>query len=278
MNCTSSQTCDQVYRYRVSAQWTENHAASAWPPRTTRHVGDLLVKMSRPASDGSWLTRALQHEQRQQALEQQVQQQQPAQQMQPSPQPQPMHPSLAIPGSASSTAAYGWLGFSSPTFPAPSKAAPVRVPKPAPEPSRSAGGDATPTPAPPPPKDWYYGPVTELESGSLAAGGYRRGDRVTAGVACGKVAVGDAGTVIGPCNSQADDKATRVCVEFDGGKGQINCLASTQINLTTLAGGYRRGDRVTARIAHNKVAVGDAGTVVGPCTFECADKATRVCV
>ena len=44
MNSTSSQTCDQVYRYRVSAQWTENHAASAWPPRTSRHVGDLLVK------------------------------------------------------------------------------------------------------------------------------------------------------------------------------------------------------------------------------------------
>ena len=29
MNSTSSQTCDQVYRYRVSAQWSENRAASA---------------------------------------------------------------------------------------------------------------------------------------------------------------------------------------------------------------------------------------------------------
>ena len=121
------------------------------------------------------------------------------------------------------------------------------------------------------------GAVIALEGGSLA-GGYRKDDRVTAGVACGKVAVGDAGTVIGPCTSECADKASRVCVEFDGGKGQINYVASIQINLITLAGGYRRGDRVTAAVAHGKVAVGDAGTVIGPCTAECADKASRVCV
>jgi hypothetical protein len=67
-----------------------------------------------------------------------------------------------------------------------------------------------------------------LEGGSLA-GGYQKDDRVTAGVAHGQVAVGDAGTVIGPCTSQGDDGARRVCVEFDGGKGQINYVASSQI-------------------------------------------------
>ena len=110
------------------------------------------------------------------------------------------------------------------------------------------------------------------------ASGYRRGDRVTAAIAHDKVAVGDAGTVIGPCSNQGNEHAQRVCVEFDGGKGQINYLASTQLSLITLAGGYRRGDRVTAAIAHDKVAVGDAGTVIGPCSNECADKAQRVCV
>eukprot|EP00900_Chrysochromulina_parva_P003218 jgi/Chrpa1/12898/Chrysochromulina_OHIO_Genome00021154-RA len=43
----------------------------------------------------------------------------------------------------------------------------------------------------------------------------------------------------------------------------------------SLAGGYRKDDRVTAGVAHDKVAVGDAGTVIGPCTAECADKANR---
>ena len=101
---------------------------------------------------------------------------------------------------------------------------------------------------------------------------------MTAAHAHEKVAVGDAGTVLGPCSSQVDDKATRVCVEFDGGKGRINYIASTQLNLTTLAGGYRRGDRVAARFAFGKVAVGDAGTVLGPCSSQVDDKATRVSV
>jgi len=118
---------------------------------------------------------------------------------------------------------------------------------------------------------------TELNLTRLA-GGYRMGDRVTTRVVCGKVAVGEAGTVIGPCSSQVDDKATRVCVEFDGGKGRLNYIASTELRLTRLAGGYRRGDRVTAGLNMYPVAVGDAGTVIGPCTAECADQANRVCV
>ena len=101
---------------------------------------------------------------------------------------------------------------------------------------------------------------------------------MTAAIAHDKVAVGDAGTVIGPCSNECADKANRVCVEFDGGKGQINYLASIQITLTTFAGGYRRGDRVTAGVACGKVAVGDAGTVIGPCNAECVDKTSRVCV
>jgi hypothetical protein len=117
------------------------------------------------------------------------------------------------------------------------------------------------------------------QAGGMFAGGYRRGDRVIACVAHDKVAIGDAGTVIGPATSEVADKEQRVLVEFDDGKGQVNYHASSQISLVALAGGYRRGDRVTACVAHDKVAIGDAGTVIGPATSGVgADQAQRVLV
>ncbi len=112
------------------------------------------------------------------------------------------------------------------------------------------------------------------------AGGYRSGDRVTASFSQDRVAVGNAGTVIGPATSGVGaDQAQRVLVEFDGGKGQMNCIASSQLSLVRLAGGYRSGDRVTASFSHDRVAVGNAGTVIGPATSGVgADQAQRVLV
>ena len=46
-----------------------------------------------------------------------------------------------------------------------------------------------------------------------------------------------------------------------------------------LAGGYQKGDRVASLIDYQKIRKGDVGTVVGPCSDDCATtKAERVCV
>ena len=50
-------------------------------------------------------------------------------------------------------------------------------------------------------------------------------------------------------------------MDFGEGKGKVNILASSQIELEPLAGGYRRGDRVMSLIEHepNSLAKGDTG-------------------
>ena len=73
----------------------------------------------------------------------------------------------------------------------------------------------------------------------------------------------------------------RVSVDFGEGKGKVNILANSQIELEPLAGGYRRGDRVRSLIEHEprNVAKGDTGVVVGPCEdLKASNAAGRVCV
>ena len=102
---------------------------------------------------------------------------------------------------------------------------------------------------------------------AVLAGGYRKGDRVASLIAHEKVSKGDVGTVVGPCSSDATNKADRVHVDFGPG-GKWDFIASTQLKHEVLAGGYRKGDRVASLIAHEKVSKGDIGTIVGACNNE----------
>jgi hypothetical protein len=120
-------------------------------------------------------------------------------------------------------------------------------------------------------------------------GGYLAGDKVVSRVAHtaeeGSVAIGDVGTVLGPCDAlDVADAKQRVCVEFPGLK-KLNIEARTQLCAAgvELANGYRIGDRVMSRISHTSkhgnVVFGDVGVVLGPCdATEATDATKRVCV
>ena len=88
----------------------------------------------------------------------------------------------------------------------------------------------------------------EPDGGSAPlAGGFVVGERVKSPVGHepSNLAKGDTGVVEGPCgNDKVSDASARVCVDFAAGKGKVNILANSQIELIPLAGGYRRGDSV----------------------------------
>eukprot|EP01043_Picozoa_sp_COSAG02_P000852 COSAG02_NODE_17_length_55377_cov_106.402258_32_plen_634_part_00 len=123
------------------------------------------------------------------------------------------------------------------------------------------------------------------------AGGYKFGDKVVSQIVFtsqkgnGSVAVGDVGTVIGPCGDASASKADqRVSVDFPDMRGNTNMLVTKihrQGEAPELAGGYKFGDKVVSQIAftsqkgNGSFAVGDVGTVTGPCGDASASKADQ---
>ena len=131
-------------------------------------------------------------------------------------------------------------------------------------------------------KGYINNVLVETQIGHVPlAGGFQRGDRVIslldyAGV---HVVKGDMGTVVGPCSDHdLVDKAKRVCIEFEAGKGRVDMLAASNIEHVLLVCGFQMGDQVISRVdcAHIHLVKGDVGIVVGPCRLERGDKARRV--
>jgi len=118
------------------------------------------------------------------------------------------------------------------------------------------------------------------------AGGFQKGDRVRALIAHApmNVIAGDEGTVVGPCSAAGDAEASRrVCVDMGPTKGEVNFCVYTHIEQLPLVGGFKKGDRVRARISHppRNIKVGDEGTVIGPAiVFEsdCKNPSEYLCV
>jgi len=123
------------------------------------------------------------------------------------------------------------------------------------------------------------------------AGGFRKGDRVRAlfgllqfknGDEYIQVNGGDEGIVVGPCSfPNAQDASEYVCVNMGLPVGKVNFHCLNHIEHVPLAGGFQKGDRVRALIAHApmNVIAGDEGTVVGPCSATGdAEASRRVCV
>ena len=79
-----------------------------------------------------------------------------------------------------------------------------------------------------------------------------------------RVAVGDRGVVVGPCEDAAEKAPHKQCrVRFDDGKG-MRRTKGQQARRAPLAGQHVLGDGVIARAAvRNKCAAGDRGVVVG---------------
>ena len=80
-----------------------------------------------------------------------------------------------------------------------------------------------------------------------------------------RVAVGDRGVVVGPCEDAAEKAPHKRCrVRFDDGKGTYVYTKGQQARRAPLAGQHVLGDGVIARAAvRNKCAAGDRGVVVG---------------
>jgi hypothetical protein len=124
------------------------------------------------------------------------------------------------------------------------------------------------------------------------------GDQVVSTIAhsdsTGSFAVGDVGTVKGPCNNASVDRwfkdefrvEQRVLVEFAGGMKASMVAATSLVKADSrlgayyrsgrLAGGLSIGDQVVSTIAHSDstgtYAVGDVGTVKGPCNNASLDR------
>ena len=90
------------------------------------------------------------------------------------------------------------------------------------------------------------------------------GDLVVAATAWKRVAVGDRGVVVGPCEDAAEKAPHKRCrVRFDDGKGTYVYTKGQQARRAPLAGQRVLGDGVIARAAvRNKCAAGDRGVVV----------------
>jgi len=117
-------------------------------------------------------------------------------------------------------------------------------------------------------------------------GGLQEGDQVRSLVDHASIHLvkGDVGTVIGPSNSNRDDNARRVLVDFGPGKGQINMVAKVHVEHIPPLGddfhNFQKGDRVCLLVeaaANRSIQRFDVGTVVGPCSNESKD-ADRVLV
>ena len=91
------------------------------------------------------------------------------------------------------------------------------------------------------------------------------GDLVVAATAWKRVAVGDRGVVVGPCEDAAEKAPHKRCrVRFDDGKGTYVYTKGQQARRAPLAGQHVLGDGVLARAAvRGKCAAGDRGVVVG---------------
>ena len=107
-------------------------------------------------------------------------------------------------------------------------------------------------------------------------GGYSVGDKVVSqigwSVGSKTLSIGDVGTVIGPCAfPSAPDSDQVVRVHFPSCGGKLNIRVSQVCRQDTqLPGGYKIGDRVVSLIScespeYGSIAVGDVGTVCGPC-------------
>ena len=113
------------------------------------------------------------------------------------------------------------------------------------------------------------------------AGGFAEGDCVVSKIAFehanGALAVGDVGTVNGPCNTLCPDASERVNCSFPN-DSNIN-VHLIELRHAPFAGGFAKGDCVVSQIASNHangaLAVGDVGTVNGPCKNLCCPDATE---
>lgn len=109
-------------------------------------------------------------------------------------------------------------------------------------------------------------------------GAYRIGDQVVATKAWDDIKLGDQARVSGAATTTGDDSYKRVLIDIEARFNRINYIAMTQIDLVTLAGGFRSGDQVTVAVAQDNIQPGDPGVVVGPCSRDCLDAGLKVWV